>query len=225
MFLPTRSFICSEIHTCISASGLHQSILEWEPLVTAPCFLHRCVPAMKCVLIYCTGFLWSLHCVPLSTAVIYSTAFNAMLQCLHLSIALCRRIIANGRTPLKEDHDIQCTYGGMQSSKVLIKYWIEDSDVYSFFTVLSIEYDETGANVRVKPKEKCFTVLCMMRLRGERGHAMVPSRPRATASNYSTPHTLLFTRVFYLYWYLFFIFLLLNAFTLLLLIYNEKPFS
>ena len=95
----------------------------------------------------------------------------------------------------------------MQSSKVLIKYWIEDSDVYSFLTVLSIEYDETGANIRVKPKEKCFTVLCMMRLRGERGHAMVPSRPRATASNYSTPHTLLFTRVFYLCWYLYFVYI------------------
>ena len=106
------------------------------------------------------------------------------------------------------------------SSKVLTKYWKEDSDVYSFLTVLSIEYD-----VRVKPKEKCFTVLCVMRLRGERGHAMVPSRPRATASNYSTPHTLLFTRVFYLYWYLYFVYLLLNVFTLLLLIYNLRPFS
>ena len=55
---------------------------------------------------------------------------------------------------------------------------------------------------------------------------MVPSRPRATASNYSTPHTLLFTRVFYLYWYLYFVYLLiLNAFTLFLLIYNLRPFS
>ena len=87
--------------------------------------------------------------------------------------------------------------GRIQSSKVL-NTELKTVMCILFLTVLSIEYDETGANVRVKPKEKCFTVLCMMRLRGERGHAMVPSRPRATASNYSTPHTLLFTRVFYL---------------------------
>ena len=87
-------------------------------------------------------------------------------------------------------------------------------------------YSQQSSNCKVylNTAETVASVLCMMRPRGGGGHAMVPSRPRATASNYSTPHTLLFTRVFYLCWYLYFVYLLLNVFTLLL-IYNLRPFS
>ena len=71
-------------------------------------------------------------------------------------------------------------------------------------------YSQQSSNCKVylNTAETVASVLCMMRPRGGGGHAMVPSRPRATASPYSTPHWICILYSFSrLYFHLFCVFL------------------
>ena len=71
-------------------------------------------------------------------------------------------------------------------------------------------YSQQSFNWKVylNTAETVASVLCMMRPRGGGGHAMVPSRPRATASPYSTPHWICILYSFSrLYFHLFCVFL------------------
>ena len=71
-------------------------------------------------------------------------------------------------------------------------------------------YSQQSFNCKVylNTAETVASVLCMMRPRGGGGHAMVPSRPRATASPYSTPHWICILYSFSrLYFHLFCVFL------------------